>query len=382
MAGYETVQANGLAVRVKQDGQPEAPAVLLLHSLGTDLHVWDPVVPALAPGFRLIRPDIRGHGGTTVPRGPYSMEQLAADMLAVMDALGVRTAAVAGISIGGVIAQEMARLAPDRVEALVLIDTALTIPNRGIYSERASLVRAQGMGAIVDAVIARWVTPGAPAHAAAPLREALLATDAEGYAGAGEAIAACDLTETSRQIDAPTLVLVGDADEATPVACAEALRDAIPGAKLEVIPGASHIPTAEQPAAVAGAMLRFLLRDVYEAAMGVRRQVLGTEHVERATAGITDFDRDFQTFITRTAWGGLWTRKQFDRRTRSLVTLALLAGLGREEEFQLHVRATQRTGATPEDIAEVLLHVAVYAGIPAANSAMRVAKKILAETGG
>jgi 4-carboxymuconolactone decarboxylase len=113
--------------------------------------------------------------------------------------------------------------------------------------------------------------------------------------------------------------------------------------------------------------------------MAVRRQVLGNAHVDRATAAVTDLDRDFQAFITRTAWGGVWTRPHFDRRTRSLLTLAVLAALGHQEEFKLHVRASRNTGATPADIAELLIHVSAYAGIPAANSAVRIAKETFKE---
>jgi len=107
--------------------------------------------------------------------------------------------------------------------------------------------------------------------------------------------------------------------------------------------------------------------------------VLGEPHVARASAGITDLDRDFQAFITRTAWGGVWTRPHFDRRTRSILTLAMMAALGHHEEFKLHVRASRNTGCTPADIAELLIQVAAYAGIPAANSAVRLAKETLRE---
>ena len=382
MPDVETVDAGGLKVRVRQDGPKDAPAILLLHSIGTSLHVWDPVVPALAAAFRVIRPDMRGHGGTEVTKGPYSMAQLAADALAVLDALGVQTADVTGLSIGGLIAQALAHQAPGRVRSLILMDTAMAIPPASLWHERAATVRKQGMAAIADAVIVRWVTPDAPPHASAPLREILLASPPEGYAGAAEAIAAADLTASTRALDVRTLVLVADGDQATPLASAEAIRDAIAGAKLEVIAGASHIPTAEQPAAVAGAMLRFLLPDAYSAGMRVRRKVLGDAHVDRSTANVTEFDRDFQRWITSTAWGGVWTRPHFDRRTRSIITLAILAALGREEEFKLHIRATRNTGATAQDISEMLMHVAVYAGVPAANSAVRIAKQLLAEMGG
>ena len=373
------LQVNGLSTRVRQDGPADAPALLLLHSLGTSLHVWDPVVAALAARFHVIRPDMRGHGGTEVTQGPYDMAGLGQDALGVLDALGIGAAHVCGLSIGGLVAQSLAHQAPGRVLSLILIDTAMVIPPAATWHERAALVRAQGMASIADAVLARWLTPAAPAHAAATLRDILLATPPEGYAGAAEAIAAADLTALAPTIRAPVLVLVGDGDQATPLASAEAMHRSIPGAQMEVLAGAAHIPTAEQPAAVAGAMLRFLMPDAYAAGMQVRRQVLGEAHVHRASAAITALDRDFQAFITRTAWGGVWTRPHFDRRTRSLITLALMAALGHHEEFKLHVRASRNTGATPEDLGELLIHVAAYAGIPAANSAMRIAKQTLLE---
>gem|GEM_PF-365065 len=117
----------------------------------------------------------------------------------------------------------------------------------------------------------------------------------------------------------------------------------------------------------------------YEQGMRTRREVLGDAHVDRATAAVTDFDRDFQEWITESVWGVLWTRPNLDRRTRSLLTIAILAALS-HEELELHLRASRNTGASPEDIAEALLHVAVYAGVPAANSAFKAAKAILAES--
>ncbi len=117
----------------------------------------------------------------------------------------------------------------------------------------------------------------------------------------------------------------------------------------------------------------------YEAGMAVRRKVLGNAHVDRAEAAKTDFDIDFQRFITEGAWGSVWSRPHWTHRERSLVTIALLAALGHDEEVAMHVRATANTGATPEDLREALLHVAVYAGVPAANSAIKIVKKTLAE---
>ena len=367
-------------LEVHDTGPADGRVILLLHSLGTSAAVWDPIMPALvAAGFRVLRPDMRGHGLTAATPGPYTMDGLAHDALAVLEQLGIHQAAIVGLSIGGLIAQQLAYLAPNRVTALVLMDTALAIPPASLWHERAATVRAHGMGELVDAVLARWITPAAPLHAAETLRAMILATPPEGYAACCEAIAVTDFHSQTSRLATPTLVIVGAEDPSTPVAAAEALRDAIAGARLEIIDAASHIPTAEQPAAVAGALLRFLAPDRHATGLRTRRQVLGDAHVDRATQAINDLDRDFQHFITESAWGTIWSRPHFDHRTRSIVTLALLAALGHEEEFKLHLRATRNTGASPEDITELLMHVAVYAGVPAANAAMRLAKQILAE---
>ena len=375
------LSVRGLAMHVQVDGPEAATPLLLLHSLGTTSHVWDDTARVLAGPFRVIRPDLRGHGLTSVTPGPYSIAGLAGDVLAMLDALGVGTLHVGGLSIGGLVAQSMAHQAPGRVASLVLCDTALAIPPPGPWRERAALVRAAGMAAVLDPVMARWVTPsfmGAPA--AQGLRAMLARTDPEGYAGAAEAIADADLTADTAKLHVPALVLVGEHDAATPAASAQALADALRGT-LEVLPGAAHIPTVEVPDLVTDAIRRFLLpavADFHEAGMAVRRRVLGDAHVERATAGITDLDRDFQHFITRTAWGGVWTRPGLDVRTRSLLTIALMAAGGHHEELRLHLRASRNTGATPADVAEALIQVAAYAGIPAANSAVRIAKEVLA----
>jgi 3-oxoadipate enol-lactonase/4-carboxymuconolactone decarboxylase len=377
------VKVGDLAVHVRVDGPPGATPIMMLHSLGTNASVWESQAAALSSSFRIIRPDMRGHGLTTCTPGPYSMAQLAADVAGVMDALGVAKAHVAGISIGGMIAQALAAADPARVASLLLVDTAMAIPPADSWTARAATVRAEGIGVIADAVMARWVTPGfMAAPEAAGLRAMLERTPAEGYAAAAEAIAAADLTASTSALSVPALVVVGDQDLATPVTSADALHRAITGSSLVIIEGGAHIPTVEKPAEVTAALQNFLtpnIENYYEAGMNVRKQVLGEAHVARATANVTDLDRDFQAFITRTAWGGIWTRPGLDRRTRSMLTIAMMASLGHEEELKLHLRASKNTGATPADIAEVLMQVAVYGGVPAANSAFRTAKEIFKE---
>ncbi len=249
------IRVGDLVTHVQVSGPSAAPALLLLHSLGTSLHVWDAQAEALSGRFRIIRPDLRGHGLTAVTPGPYAMATLARDVLGVLDALSVAGAHVAGLSIGGLIAQAMAEIAPQRVASLILCDTAMVIPPPANWHERARLVRAGGMAAIAEAVMARWVTPGfRDQPAAIGLRQMLLRTDPEGYAGAAEAIATADFTATTPKRKCPAHVIVGAQDEATPLASAKALQAAL-GASLTVIDDAAHIPTIEKPDAVTAAFL-------------------------------------------------------------------------------------------------------------------------------
>jgi 3-oxoadipate enol-lactonase/4-carboxymuconolactone decarboxylase len=377
------IKVKDLAIHVLIEGPPGAAPLVLLHSLGTTAHIWDAQAAELSRSFRVIRPDLRGHGLTTCTPGPYSMGLFADDLAGLLTELNIQQFHLGGISIGGLIAQSFAAAHPGRVASLMLVDTALAIPPAQSWTDRAATVRAKGIGAIADAVLARWVTqPFFSAPETSGLREMLMRTPAEGYAASAEAIAAADLTATTSALQIPTLIVVGDQDQATPIAAAQALNAAIAGSSLIIIENAAHIPTVETPAEVTAALTGFLtpaVTDYFDAGMKIRKQVLGEAHVARASASATDFDRDFQAFITRTAWGGVWARPGLDRRTRSLLTLSILAALGREEELKLHLRASKNTGATPADVAEALMHVAVYAGVPAANAAFRIAKEIFGE---
>ncbi len=377
------ISANQLNIHVRIDGPAAAPPLVLLHSLGTCAEVWDPQAASLATSFRVIRPDMRGHGLTEATPGDYSMDLLADDVAALFDALGLGQAHLGGISIGGMIVQHFAARHPERVASLMLVDTAMVIPPISLWQERIASVRAGGIASIADAVLARWLTANeAGSQGAKSLRAMLMRTSPEGYAGAAAAIAKADLTEATHRLRHPTLVLVGREDLATPVASAQALHHAIAGSSLSIIDDAAHIPTIERPAIVSDAMRHFLLPptdNAYEAGLATRKRVLGAAHVNRSLANATDFDRDFQHFITEMAWGKVWTRPGLDHRTRSLLTLVITAALGREEEFKLHLRATRNTGATQSEVAEALMHAAIYAGVPAANAAFRMAKEVFAE---
>ncbi|WP_025885130.1 bifunctional 3-oxoadipate enol-lactonase/4-carboxymuconolactone decarboxylase PcaDC [Asaia prunellae] len=377
-----------LNVHYRERGAAGAPALILLHSLGTSSVIWDQVAERLAQVYRVIQPDMRGHGLTDVTQGPYTIAGLAEDVLALMDRLGIGKAHIAGISIGGLIAQQIGHVASGRVDTLTLLDTAPVFPDSRSWRERAALVRVEGVAVIADTVLDRWITPqeqGTPNGKG--LRQIFLRTASEGYAGACEALASCDLSAGLKHLAIRSLVIVGENDEATPPEVSRRMVAEMPEASLVKLEGLRHIPVMEAGTRISTLMNCFLAgeqsnepaADLYETGLKVRSAVLGGEHVSRSLARITRFDEPFQHFITRTAWGQVWSRPHFDRRTRSIVTLALLAGLGCEEEFELHIKASRNTGCTDEDIAELLLHVALYAGIPRANSAMHRAKRLLSD---
>lgn len=253
------LKVNELTMHVQIDGPAEAPPLVLLHSLGTSLHVWDATARGLARRYRVIRPDLRGHGLTSVTPGPYSAAQMADDVLTALDCLGEGPVLLGGLSIGGLIAQAIAAMAPARVRALMLADTAMILPPPALWRERAALAREQGMAPLIEPVLARWVTAdflGTPqAHG---LRAMLRRTDPQGYAGAAEALADADLRAPTATLRQPTLIMVGEHDLATPLAAAQALQAAIVGSEFVVLPGAAHIPTVQTPDAVTGAIHGFL----------------------------------------------------------------------------------------------------------------------------
>jgi 3-oxoadipate enol-lactonase len=228
------------------DGPPGAPPLILTGSLGTDLSMWDPQVAPLSQRFRLLRYDLRGHGGSAVPPGPYALSDLGQDLLALMDEVGIERAPLCGVSIGGMISMWVAAHAPDRVERLVLFCTSAYL--RSAYAERAATVRESGIAPIADAVIERWFTPGFDPATVARFRRVLVAVPREGYAGCCEAIAGMDLRGDLASIRAPTLVVAGAEDPATPPAHGRAIADAIAGAEFTAIPGAAHLASVEQPA--------------------------------------------------------------------------------------------------------------------------------------
>ena len=230
-------------------GKRGSPALVFTGSLGTDLTMWQPQADVLKPHFCTLRYDIRGHAGSPVPPGPYSIDDLGSDLVALLDRLGIERASLCGLSIGGMISMWVAAHAPERVERLVLCCTSAQLGPRESWLERAAIVRSGGVSLVADAVLGRWFTPEyAQEHPEVleRMRAVLIATPPEGYAGCCEAIAAMDLIPVLPLIRAPTFVVSAAEDPATPPEHGRRIAELIPDARFEVIPHAAHIANIEQ----------------------------------------------------------------------------------------------------------------------------------------
>jgi 3-oxoadipate enol-lactonase len=253
------IQSNGAKLNAQIEGPERAPVLMLCNSLGTDLHMWDDQVKAITQHFRLLRYDRRGHGKSEAPKGPYNMEMLGRDALAVMDGMGVQKVNWCGLSMGGMVGMWLGANAPQRMDRIVLSNTAAHMADKQIWNERFKTLRAGGTAAIADGTMERWFTKGfrerAP-QAVARLKQMVLDTPVEGYIGCGEAVRDMDHREIIRKITAPTMIIAGRHDPATTVEAAEFLRDRIPGSKLVVLE-AAHISNVEQAQAYTDALLGF-----------------------------------------------------------------------------------------------------------------------------
>ncbi|MXM64006.1 4-carboxymuconolactone decarboxylase [Streptomyces sp. HUCO-GS316] len=425
-------EKNVETLQYRFDGPEDAPVLVMGTSLGATWHMWDRQVPELAKQWRVFRFDLPGHGGAPAyPAG--SVGDLALRLLATLDGLGVQHFGYAGCALGGAIGIELALRHPDRVASLALIAASPRFGTADEFRQRGVIVRTNGLDPIARTSPERWFTGGFAAAQPAITEWAVQmvrTTDPGCYIAACEALAAFDVRPELGRVGVPTLVLVGSDDQVTGPAEARTLVAGIPDARLAVVPGASHLVPVEQPAAVTDLLVRHFSTawqpafdsttgqlaaipapqvkpvlaappqpvpiaeiapavmvepqvvgrpDPYDAGIKVRREVLGDAHVDRALAQADEFSGDFQEFITRYAWGEIWDRPGLDRRTRSCITLTALVAGGHLEELAFHIRAALRNGLTPGEIKEVLLQTAVYCGVPAANSAFRVAQQVIRE---
>jgi len=382
------IQANGLQQYYRLDGNENRPVVVLSHSLGCDHSMWDAQAAALAPHFRVLRYDTRGHGATGVPAGDYSLPMLADDALALLDALGIVRFAWCGLSMGGMIGQRLAAKTPERITHLILANTSPRIADPSLMEKRRCAVLEGGMTAVAATVMERFFTAqslAADSPAVAGVRRILIATNPAGYAGCCAAIRDMDNRGLLGSIHCPTLIVSGDHDVSTPWSGhSEALAREIANSQVEHLPTA-HLSNLERPRSFTAALLRFLIampEDTLAAGFERRRAMLGDAHVDRAIASTSDFTRAFQELITRYAWGTIWPRPGLDDRTRRLLVLAITASLSRWEEFRLHLATGLAHELEPCDVEEALLQIAVYAGVPAANTGFQIASAELAKEAG
>jgi 3-oxoadipate enol-lactonase/4-carboxymuconolactone decarboxylase len=368
----------------------DAPLLLVGPSLGTSVRdLWGACAASLAERFCVIGWELPGHGGTA-PADRFDVPALAAAVLAIADARDAAGFHYAGDSIGGAVGLQLMLDVPDRVLSATLLCTGARIGEPTAWHERAAAVRAGGTAVLLDAAPARWFGPGfaaRDARTADALLADLAAADNASYAAACEALAAFDVRDRLQEIAIPVVAVAGAHDVATPVERLRQIADGVQHGELVVLDEVAHLAPAETPEQVdalirKAAELRPPERALVKqraAGMRVRREVLGDEHVERASAATTPFTAEFQDLITRYAWGEIWTRPGLDRRSRSMITLTALVARGHHEEFAMHVRAALRNGLTPDEIKEVLLQAAIYCGVPDANTAFRLAQQVLAE---
>lgn len=255
------MRSDTVSLHYTLEGPEEAPVLVMSNSLGTSLSMWEDQAPALREHFRLLRYDHRGHGGSPVPPGPYGIDDLGRDVLTLLDRLEIESFSFCGLSLGGMVGMWVASHAPGRVGRLVLCCTSAKLGPPENWASRAATVRSEGIESIHDASMERWFTQEFRQNSPETVKWAgrmLLGTPAEGYAGCCEVIRDMDLTRNLGGIQAPTLIVAGKDDEATPVDHSELIHGSIPGSRLEVVPHAAHLASVERPEALTRMILEHL----------------------------------------------------------------------------------------------------------------------------
>ena len=255
------VNIHGNVTHYRDEGPRNGPPLVFINSLGTDFRIWDELAPEFARDCRVVRYDKRGHGLSGLPAGAASIADYARDLAGLLDALGLGRATIVGLSIGGLIAQELYRQRPDGVRALILCDTAAKIGSEEMWSSRIAAIEAGGIESIADAILERWFSAGYRTNRPQDLagwRLMLTRTDKAGYLAACGALRTADLRPFCGDIRVPTFCIVGEVDGSTPVAQVRELAGSIPGARFEIIAGAGHLPHLEAPALAASLIREFV----------------------------------------------------------------------------------------------------------------------------
>lgn len=254
------IDADGCLLNVAVEGPDGGPTIMLSNSLGATMQMWEPQMAALTRLFRVVRYDRRGHGRSGVPPGPYSMERFGKDVLAILDDLNIDKVHWCGLSMGGMVGQWLGANAPERIDRLILANTACYYPDPTNWLNRIKAVRENGLAAIADTVIAAWLTADfreREPQIAARMKAMLIASPVEGYIACCEALSTLDQRDLLPRITAKTLVIAGRHDTSTPVEAGEFIRSRIPGAGMTLL-DAAHISNVEQPHNFTEAVVGFL----------------------------------------------------------------------------------------------------------------------------
>lgn len=255
----KTARLNDLDVHYRDDGPRDGPAVVFANSLGTDLRMWEPILPFLPEGLRIVRYDKRGHGLTECPPAPYAMGALVTDAEQLIDHLGLRDVMFVGLSIGGLIAQGLAVKRPDLIKAMVLSNTAAKIGTMEMWHDRVAAVDTGGIASISEGILQRWFSKSFLTSAdLPPWRNMVERQPDQGYAGCCAAIAGTDFMATTASLTIPVLAIAGSEDGATPPDLVRETAELVPGARFELIRGGGHLPHIEHPKAYADLLIGFL----------------------------------------------------------------------------------------------------------------------------
>ncbi len=381
----------GVGLAYKIQGTPNSPVLILSNSLGSEMMMWDKLIPYLLPYFRVLQYDARGHGGSknNINSEGYSIALLGNDVINLMNELNIETAYFCGLSMGGLIGQWLGINHPNRFKKIVLSNTGAKIGNDERWNGRIETIAKHGMKAIVDDTMERWFTVDfrkQNPERVAKTHAMFLRSDVQGYSNCCCAIRDADFREKLDILSVETLVITGDEDPVTNIEQAEFLVNRIPNATLKVL-HARHLAATELPKEYAEVLISFFISPsggkgaTFDRGMHVRRTVLGDAHVDHANTKINDFNVDFQSFITNYAWGEIWTRPNLSKHNRSLITMAMLIALNRPAELKIHFKAAFNNGVTVDEIKEVIMQSALYCGLPAANEAIHAAEEVIKELG-
>lgn len=384
-SGHEAVRVHST---VEGTGRPGVP-VVLVHGVGSTSDAWSSIVALLGDDHPVIRYDLRGHGRSPKPTGPYTLDDFVADHIALMDDLDIDRAHVVGYSLGGLIAQALALSHPDRVDRLGILSAVAgrTEGERRAVRERLAAVEAEGPAGMAAQGPSRWYTrrfQERSPEAVARHLERFAANDPVAYAAAFRVLATSDLADELAKIEASTLVLTGSDDVGSPPRMSRLMAERIPDAQLVIVDGVKHGILEEQARRVAAELSGFLSParrpgDV-EDGMAARRAVLGNTYVDRATSRDDPLSKEFQEFVTTYCWGQIWTDDRLTRREHSLLTLAMTAALGRMDEFEAHAAGAIRNGIDTGELAAIVKQIAVYCGVPAGVAAAGALRKVLETT--